>query len=98
MAAKKRKRESSSSDSSDSSDDDSKAKGPAKKVSKSEVAVLSTSLVDNTTPKNQNAPFRRVHSEKVLIKNPALRDNSYQNFDTWGAKANKDLIVTQGKS
>ena len=92
---KKRKRESSSSDSSDS-DDDSEAKGPAKKVSKSE--VLSTSLVDNTTPKNQNAPFRRVHSEKVLIKNPALRDNSYQTFDTWGAKANKDLIVTQGKS
>ena len=91
---KKRKRESSS-DSSDS-DDDSEAKGPAKKVSKSE--VLSTSLVDNTTPKNQNAPFRRVHSEKVLIKNPALRDNSYQSFDTWGAKANKDLIVTQGKS
>ena len=92
---KKRKRESSSSDSSDS-DDDSEAKGPAKKVSKSE--VLSTSLVDNSTPKNQNAPFRRVHSEKVLIKNPALRDNSYQSFDTWGAKANKDLIITQGKS
>ena len=50
------------------------------------------------TPDNKTAPFRRVHSDKVEIKNPKLRDNSYKHFDTWGAKANKDLIITQGKS
>ena len=49
------------------------------------------------TPKI-NTPFRRVQSENVHIKNPALRDNSYNSFDTWGNKASKDLIVTQGKS
>ena len=49
------------------------------------------------TPKI-NTPFRRVQSENVHIKNPALRDNSYKGFDTWGSKASKDLIVTQGKS
>merc|ERR1712062_140248 len=49
-----------------------------------------------TTPKN--SPFRRVESEKIEITNLALRDNSYKSFDTYGAKANKDLIVTQGKS
>ena len=53
---------------------------------------------DNKTPTNKNAPFRRVQSEKIEIKNHKLRDNSYNTFDTWGAKANKDLIVTQGKS
>jgi len=52
------------------------------------------------TPKTNgiNTPFRRVQSENVHIKNPALRDNSYNSFDTWGSKASKDLIVTQGKS
>ena len=49
------------------------------------------------TPKT-NTPFRRVQSENVHIKNPALRDNSFNEFDTWGSKASKDLIVTQGKS
>ena len=47
---------------------------------------------------NDNTPFRWVQSENVHIKNPALRDNSYNEFDTWGNKASKDLIVTQGKS
>ena len=52
------------------------------------------------TPKNNgiNSPFRRVQSENVHIKKAELRDNSYKAFDTWGNKANKDLIVTQGKS
>ena len=55
--------------------------------------------IEEKTPTNiKNAPFRRVHSEKIEIKNQKLRDNSYKSFDTWGAKANKDLIVTQGKS
>ena len=46
------------------------------------------------TPKSNgiNSPFRRVQSENVHIKKAELRDNSYKVFDTWGNKANKDLI------
>ena len=76
-----------------------KVNGTASKKPKNE--ALSTSMItttDDKTPDNKSAPFRRVHSDKIEIKNPKLRDNSYKNFDTWGAKANKDLIVTQGKS
>merc|ERR1719414_1623481 len=43
-------------------------------------------------------PFRRVKAEDVKIEQEELKDNSYQDFDTYGAKANKDLIVTKGKS
>ena len=42
-------------------------------------------------------PFRRVKSEDIQIEKEELRDNSYKSFDTWGAKASKDLIVTKGK-
>jgi nucleolin len=48
-------------------------------------------------PKPKNAPFRRVVSEEIEIPYEALRDNSYKSFDTWGAKASQDLIVTKGK-
>ena len=67
------------------------------------IKVLITLSSSSSTPKTPKTngikePFRRVQSENVEIKNPGLRDNSYKAFDTWGAKANKDLIVTQGKS
>lgn len=65
-------------------------------VSKSPAVEPKRKKENGTTPKN--SPFRRVESEKVEISNAALRDNSYKSFDTYGAKANKDLIVTQGKS
>ena len=50
-----------------------------------------------TKEKVKNAPFRRVISEDIVIPKHELRDNTYKNFDTWGAKANQDLIVTKGK-
>merc|ERR1711973_1023824 len=62
---------------------------------------LSQSFAVQKTPAGQrikNEPFRRVKSEDVVIKRKELRDNSYQDFDTWGNKANQDLIVTKGKS
>ena len=65
------------------------------------VAAAASSKSFAQTPTNQrirNEPFRRVKSEEVHIKRAELRDNSYQAFDTWGNKANADLIVTQGKS
>ena len=37
-------------------------------------------------------------SEDVIIEKEELKNNSYHAFDTWGAKANQDLIVTKGKS
>ena len=58
-------------------------------------------MIFQKTPAGQrikNEPFRRVKSEDVVIKRKELRDNSYQDFDTWGNKANQDLIVTKGKS
>jgi hypothetical protein len=45
----------------------------------------------------KNEPFRRVKAEEIEIPHEGMRDNSYKNFDTWGAKANQDLIVTKGK-
>jgi hypothetical protein len=53
--------------------------------------------VNGVKPKPKNAPFRRVVSEEIEIPHEALRDNSYKSFDTWGAKASQDLIVTRGK-
>merc|ERR1712098_387928 len=48
--------------------------------------------------KKSNTPFRRVVSEDVSV-DPRLQDNSANtSFDTWGAKATQDLIVTKGKS
>lgn len=46
---------------------------------------------------SKKEPFRRVRAEEIEIKHDALKDNSYKSFDTWGAKASKDLIVTKGK-
>ncbi len=54
--------------------------------------------VNGASQKPKNAPFRRVISEEIEIPHEALRDNSYKSFDTWGAKASQDLIVTKGKS
>ena len=47
--------------------------------------------------KGKKDPVRRVRAEELQIKHDALKDNSYKSFDSWGAKANKDLIVTKGK-
>merc|ERR1711874_86030 len=48
--------------------------------------------------KRSNTPFRRVVAETIEV-NPNLTDNSANtSFDTWGAKATADLIVTRGKS
>lgn len=50
--------------------------------------------------KTPNAPFRRVQAENVEVEKK-LSDNSFESkrgFDTWGAKASQDLLVTKGKS
>merc|ERR1719483_1455226 len=48
--------------------------------------------------RKSNTPFRRVVAEEIEV-NPMLADNSANSsFDTWGAKATQDLIVTKGKS
>merc|ERR1712241_226396 len=48
--------------------------------------------------KGSSMPFRRVVAESIEV-NPNLTDNSANtSFDTWGAKATADLIVTRGKS
>ena len=47
-----------------------------------------------------NAPFRRVKAEEIDV-NEKFSDNRFESkagFDTWGAKASQDLIVTRGKS
>merc|ERR1711962_295113 len=55
---------------------------------------------DAPTPaavKRKSSPFRRVKSEDVEVK-AKFSDNRFDgSFDEWGAKANKDLLVTQGK-
>ena len=48
--------------------------------------------------KKSNAPFRRVKAEDITIEKEELKDNSFKAFDSWGQKANQDLIVTKGKS
>merc|ERR1712217_595045 len=54
---------------------------------------------DKFAPKRKsNTPFRRVVAEEIEV-DPRLADNSANSsFDTWGAKATQDLIVTKGKS
>merc|ERR1719341_2980003 len=48
--------------------------------------------------RKSNTPFRRVVAEEIEV-DPRLADNSANSsFDTWGAKATQDLIVTKGKS
>merc|ERR1711915_236062 len=48
--------------------------------------------------KRKSSPFRRVKSETIEVKDK-FSDNRFDgSFDEWGDKANKDLIVTQGKS
>ncbi len=47
-----------------------------------------------------NAPFRRVKVEEIVV-DEKFSDNRFESkagFDTWGAKASQDLIVTRGKS
>ena len=89
------KNEKSSSNSDTTDEDENKKKRKLSNDTKSP-AVLKKKKENGTTPKN--SPFRRVESDKIEITNAALRDNSYKSFDTYGAKASKDLIVTQGKS
>merc|ERR1711953_866523 len=51
--------------------------------------------------KTTNAPFRRIQNYGEIQVKEKLNDNSFESkagFDTWGAKASKDLIVTRGKS
>merc|ERR1719273_2135647 len=83
-----------------SDSDDSNTNSVGVKKSKLNVSANGQNGSASSTPKTNGIkePFRRVQSENIEIKNPGLRDNSYKAFDTWGAKANKDLIVTQGKS
>jgi SRP40, C-terminal domain len=45
-----------------------------------------------SSQKGKNEPFRRVRAEEIEIKKVELKDNSYKSFDTWGEKANKDLV------
>ena len=91
----KRKRESSDDSSSDSTE---KSNKKSKTLHNSQNGGINGGSKPNTPKNTVNAPFRRVQSENIKIDKVELRDNSYKNFDTWGAKANKDLIVTQGKS
>merc|ERR1712047_142224 len=85
-----------SSSTSDTTDEDENMKKRKLPNDTKSPAVIKKKKENGTTPKN--SPFRRVESEKIEITNVALRDNSYKSFDTYGAKASKDLIVTQGKS
>merc|ERR1712192_1341 len=51
--------------------------------------------------KATNAPYRRIQNYGEIEVKTKLNDNSFESkagFDTWGAKASKDLIVTRGKS
>merc|ERR1712032_985641 len=51
--------------------------------------------------KATNAPYRRIQNYGEIEVKEKLNDNSFESkagFDTWGAKASKDLIVTRGKS
>ena len=84
------------------------ATDPSKSSSKAEVGgKRKLSQLNSSAPasignsdgssKAKKEPFRRVRAEEIEIKKAALKDNSYQSFDTWGAKANQDLIVTKGK-
>merc|ERR1719334_934563 len=57
-----------------------------------------SSSENSKTKKAKTGPFRRVKAEDVTIQKEELKDNSFQEFDTYGAKANKDLVVTKGKS
>merc|ERR1712130_896134 len=51
--------------------------------------------------KTANAPYRRIQNYGEIEVKQKLNDNSFESkagFDTWGAKASQDLIVTRGKS
>jgi len=51
--------------------------------------------------KTANAPFRRIQNYGEIVVDKKVSDNSFESkagFDTWGAKASQDLIVTKGKS
>jgi len=74
---------------------------PAKEVSDSGIEESSDTNEannENSQKKKSKAPFRRVKAEDIVIEKEELKDNSFQSFDSWGAKANQDLIVTKGKS
>ena len=91
-----------SSDSSSEDDDEGSGKpevGKKRKFSEMTKGTSGASLSNGNgvQSKPKNAPCRRVVSEEIEIPHEALRDNSYKSFDTWGAKASQDLIVTKGK-
>merc|ERR1712043_100894 len=74
---------------------------PSKEVSDSgieESSDINEDGANKSQKKKSNEPFRRVKAEDITIENEALKDNSFKAFDSWGAKANQDLIVTKGKS
>merc|ERR1712156_460248 len=73
---------------------------PPKEVSDSGIEESDTNEVnnENSQKKKSNAPFRRVKAEDITIEKEELKDNSFKAFDSWGQKANQDLIVTKGKS
>ena len=79
-------------------DDDSSANADVGKKRKlSQLNSSAPASVGNGSSKEKKEPFRRVRAEEIEITKTALKDNSYKSFDTWGAKANQDLIVTKGK-
>lgn len=51
--------------------------------------------------KTPNTPFRRIKDDEINV-NDKLADNSFSakrgSFGSWGERASRDLIVTQGKS
>ena len=84
----------------DDDDDDSTSKtevGKKRKLSQLNSSAPASYGNGNGSSKAKKEPFRRVRAEEIEITKTALKDNSYKSFDTWGAKANQDLIVTRGK-
>jgi hypothetical protein len=65
-------------------------------VTKGRVVEAGAQSKPSSTSKTE--PFRRVKAEDITIDKEELKNNSYHEFDTWGSKANKDIIATKGKS
>ena len=49
-------------------------------------------------PKGTGKRFSRIDVQRVEFAHPSLKDNQFkQNKDSFGAKANHDLLITRGK-
>jgi len=71
----------------------------AQENSDSGIEDVKKTTLQPQSEKKKNEPFRRVKAEEIEV-DPRLADNRFESkngFDTWGAKASKDLIVTRGK-